>query len=209
MVVVRCSFPNCPFATDDVTEALAIALLSNHAFAHSTPPAEPPQAPTLRGPKLDRPKVNVGISIEEWNMFARRWEVFRSGSGIDDTSAPSQLFQCAGPDLGDSLLKANPNAASESTTSLITAMRSLGVIPVAVCVLQTELLQLKQERDKAFRAFTARVRGKAETCVYTTQCDCGKDVDYTNHIIRDVLLNGVYIHTYIHTYIHFYFNTLA
>ncbi len=180
MVVVRCSVPNCPFATDDVTEALAIALLSNLAFAHSAPPAEPPQAPTLRGPKLERPKVDVGISIEEWNMFARRWEVFRSGSDIDDTSAPSQLFQCAGPDVGDSLLKANPNAAL------------LKANPVAVCVLRTELLQFKEERDEAFRAFTARVRGKSETCVYTAQCDCGKEVDYTNHIIRDVLLNGVH-----------------
>ena len=61
------------------------------------------------------------------------------------------------------------------------------VIPVATCVQRTELLQLHQER-----AFTARVRGKAETCAYIAVCECGKDVDYTDHIIRDVLINGIY-----------------
>ena len=115
MVVVKCSVEHCPFQTEDVTEALAIALLSNHGLTHLAPPAaEPVRAPNKQGPKLERPKVDIGISIEEWNLFVCRWEVFRSGSGIDDASAPSQLFQCAGSNLGDSLLKANPNATSDS-----------------------------------------------------------------------------------------------
>ena len=157
-------------------------------------PASAGPAPELapRGPKLDRPKVNVGVSTEEWNAFIRRWEVFRIGSGIDGASAPSQLFQCAGPELGDSILKANPQAASGSLTQLLETMRSLAVIPVATGVLRTKLLQLRQERDETFRAFTARVRGKAETCALTTECECGKKVDYTHHVIRDVLLNGIY-----------------
>ena len=191
MVVVKCSVEHCPFQTEDVTEALAIALLSNHGLAHLAPPAaEPVRTPNKRGPKLEWPKVDIGISIEEWNVFVRRWEVFRSSSGIDDASAPSQLFQCAGPDLGDSLLKANPNATSNSLHDLLAAMRSLAIIPVAICVLRTELLQLRQARDEPFRAFTARVRGKAETCAYHATCECGRSADYTDHIIRDVLLNG-------------------
>ncbi|KAK3719588.1 hypothetical protein QZH41_004744 [Actinostola sp. cb2023] len=71
-------------------------------------------------------------------------------------------------------------------------MRSLAVIPVATCVLRTELLKLRQERNEAFRAFTARVRGKAETCAYSSICSCGNNVHYTDHIIRDVQLNGIY-----------------
>ncbi|XP_068700869.1 uncharacterized protein [Montipora foliosa] len=70
-------------------------------------------------------------------------------------------------------------------------MRSLAVIPVATCVLRTGLLQLRQERDEPFRALTARVRGKAETCAFSTTCECGKNVDCTDHVIRDVLLNGI------------------
>ena len=148
-------------------------------------------APVRRGPKLERPKVDLGISTEGWNVFACRWEVFCTGSGIDETSAPSQLFQCAGTELGDSLLKANPAAASDPLPQLLAGMRSLAVIPVVIGVLRTELLQLHQERDEPFRAFTARVRGKAETCAFAAACECGKSVDYTDHVIRDVLLNGI------------------
>ncbi|KAK3745249.1 hypothetical protein QZH41_001847 [Actinostola sp. cb2023] len=186
MVKVECSVPHCDFKTDDVSEAIAIALLANHGLAHqSTPPA------IARGPKLDRPKVNVGVSTEGWNVFVRRWEVFRTGSGIDNASAPAQLFQCAGIELGDNILKANPDAASDNLPQLLADKRSLAVIPVATGVLRTELLQLRQERDEAFRAFTARMRGKAETCAFATKCECGKSVDYTNQVIRDVLLNGI------------------
>ena len=195
MVVVSCSVPLCEFKTEDVSEALAIALLTNHGLAHqNTPPvvAGPVPSAALRGPKLERPKVNVGISTEEWNVFIRRWEVFCNESGIDDASAPSQLFQCAGPELGDSILKANPNAPSNTLAELLAAMRSLAVIPVATGVIRTELLQLRQVRDEPFREFTARVRGKAETCAFTAKCECGKSVDYTNHAIIDVLLNGIY-----------------
>ena len=194
MVVIACTLPTCDFKTDDVTEALAIALLANHGLAHQgtlSNVAGPSLQPVPRGPKLDRPKVNIGVSTEEWNVFTRRWEVFRTGSGIDEASAPSQLFQCAENELGDSLLKANPDAASSTLPDLLAAMRSLAVIPVATGVLRTELLQLRQERDEPFRAFTARVRGKAETCAFTTTCECGKNVDYTDHAIRDVLLNGL------------------
>ena len=55
-------------------------------------------------------------------------------------------------------------------------MRSLAVIPVATAVLCTELLQLQlhQERDELF-----------------PQCECGKNVDYTDRVIRDVLLDGI------------------
>ena len=90
------------------------------------------------------------------------------------------------------MLKDNPFIASVPLVDLIAAMRSLAVIPVATCVLRTKLLQLHKERDEAFRAFTARVQGKAETCAYIAVCKCGKDADYTDHIICDVLINGIY-----------------
>ena len=192
MVVVNCSVPNCNFKTDDVSEPLAIALLTNHALAHQLPPATDRPVTASQGPRLDRPKIEIGVSDEEWNVFVRRWTVFQTGSQIDIASAPAQLFQCAGPDLGDIILKSNPKATSLSTDDLLKSMRSLAVIPVAKGVLRTELLQLQQQRDESFRAFAARVRGKAETCAFTTACVCGKEVDYTDNIIRDVLISGMY-----------------
>ncbi|KAK3755176.1 hypothetical protein QZH41_010696, partial [Actinostola sp. cb2023] len=148
MVVVGCSVPGCEFKSDDVSEAMSIAILTNHGLAHqAAPPAIAGPAPVPRSPKLERRKVDVGVTTEEWNVFVRRWDVFRAWSGIDEASAPSQLFQCTGTEFGDSLLKVNPNPTSDSLTQLLTAMRSLAIIPVATGVLRTELLQLRQERD--------------------------------------------------------------
>lgn len=154
MVVMECSVPNCTFTPDNVSEALAIALLTNHDLPHCDPAPiviDTAPAPTATGgPKLERPKVNVGVTIEECNIFTRHWEVFCLGSGIEYTSVPSQLFQCTGTELGDSLFEANLKASSETLSQLFTAMRSLAVIPLTTCMLRTELLQLRQELDEPF-----------------------------------------------------------
>ena len=44
------------------------------------------------------------------------------------------MSQCAGDELSDSLLKANPQAASNTLSQLLTDMRSFAVIPVATGV---------------------------------------------------------------------------
>lgn len=194
MVVISCSVPSCTFKTPDVSEELVIAILKNHDIGHqSTQPTTTGTTPTqaTRAPSLDRPKVDVGVTTEEWNIFVRRWNVFQTGSGITEAQAPAQLFQCAGPQLGDNILKAHPQATSGTLDLLLQTMRSLAVIPVATGVLRTELLQLRQEREEPFRSFAARVRGKAETCEFITKCDCGQNVDYTPNMSRDVLLNGI------------------
>ena len=70
-------------------------------------------------------------------------------------------------------------------------MRRLAVIPVATGVLRSDLMQIRQLRDEPFRAFAARVRGKADTCAFTIDCTCGLKINYTDHMIRDTLLNGI------------------
>jgi hypothetical protein len=122
--------------------------------------------------------------------------LFLKCSGIGIETAPSQLFQCAADPLGDALLKIDPTIVSRGVNEVLQAMKALAVIPVATGVLCSELIALKQKRDEPFRSFSARVRGKAETCTYTTvcTCECGEttDVDFTDHMIRDVLVAGIY-----------------
>ena len=151
----------------------------------------PRAAVVIKDPKLDRPKVNIGVTLEEWNIFKRRWDVFVSGSGLDPDASSSQLFQCAGDELGDSLLKTDPSIVSKPTSVVMGAMKSPAVIVVATGVMRAELVRMQQERDESFRAFASRVRGKAETCVYITKCTCHREVDFTDSIIRDVLIAGM------------------
>ena len=191
MVIVNCSFRGCTYATPDLTPEVIGPLLTIHALEHSSPQTHA----SSRGPKLHRPTIDVGVDEEVWNAFVRRWETFKLGSDISDQAAPVQLFQCASDALGDLLLKTNPRLMTLSTPEVLSIMRSIAVIPVARGVNRAELFKMNQSGDEAIRTFAARVRGKAETCAFTTsvKCDCGKDVkaDYTEEVIKDIILAGI------------------
>ncbi len=137
----------------------------------------------------------MGVDSETWNAFERRWENFSRGCGIDAASASLQLFQCTSIDLGDVLLKADTTITMKSIVEVITAMKSLAVIPVSRGVKRAELVTMQQSPDETFWAFSARVRGKAETCCFTLEamCRCShvNTVDYTDETIRDILLVGI------------------
>ena len=178
---------------------MAIAYLNAHMYAHMSPPAQQqPAASGVRrgGPKLDRPTIKTGVSMEEWIMFTRRWNIFREGSHIADDNVSHHLFQCADEALGDALLKTDPDIIRRSIDVVLNTMKKLAVIPVATGIIRSELLEMKQLRDEAFRKFASRVRGKAETCEYETSvvCRCTEvvSVNVTDHIMRDVLLAGIY-----------------
>ena len=189
---IKCPIAGCDFSTGLLPEAVAVVLLSTHAISHK----QSNTANVPMGPKLDRPRVELGISMEKWNLFERKWNVFKSGSGIPDNLAAAQLFQCADEALGDSLLKIDPNIVDTTVDTVLGKMKSLAVIPVAISVLRAELLEMKQKRDEPFRTFASRVRGKAETCEFFARmnCVCGQlnRLDYTDHMMRDVLVAGIY-----------------
>ena len=78
MVVLDCPIPGCGFQTNDVDVIGAAAILNVHAHAHATASPAPP--PFHRAPKLERPKIGLNASTEDWNAFIRRWDTFRVGS---------------------------------------------------------------------------------------------------------------------------------
>eukprot|EP00111_Clytia_hemisphaerica_P020937 TCONS_00061733-protein len=188
MVELQCPVPGCEYQTPaGSSETVACTLLS----ANSTIHMGGGRARIPSGPKLDRPKVDSGLNQEEWNLFLRRWEAFVIGSGLEANNCSTQLFQCASQSLGDSLLRSNPGIMNRPTNELLESMKSLAVVAVATCVTRTELMNMHQERDEQFRIFSSRVRGKAETCNYKTRCTCDNTIDFTDSIIRDVLIAGI------------------
>ena len=61
------------------------------------------------------------------------------------------------------------------------------VIPVAISVQRSELLNLTQCDIETVRSFFARIRGLAITCKYSLACDeCARKVDFTNVIAKDI-----------------------
>ena len=151
-ITIKCPVPDCEYETGEATEAVAVALLNAHVTIHNKAVAAVPTTPPIsdRGPKLERPKVDIGISEEEWNMFYRRWELFVRCSGVT-----SHLIQCATDTLGDAVLKVRPKITDAPVDECLKLMKSLAVIPVAKGVLRSELLSMSQKRDETFRAFVA------------------------------------------------------
>ena len=113
------------------------------------------------------------------------------GSGINKTLATAEFFQCASQSLGDSFLKSDAEIFSKLLQKLLSSMRRFAVIPVATGVLRSDLMQMRELRDQPFRAFAARVRGKTDTCAFSVDCPCRLKVNYTDHMIRNTLLNGI------------------
>ena len=163
---ITCPIEGCEYSTGEHSEAVAIAYLNAHMYAHQQPrqapalatPSQPGNVIRGNGPKLDRPRIEAGVSMEDWIMFKRRWKIYKEGSNIPDSQASHHLFQCADTHLGDALLKTDPDIANKSINQVLAAMQKLAVIPVAIGILRAELLDMKQERDETFRKFSSRVK---------------------------------------------------
>ncbi len=195
---LECPIEGCTYKTGKASEAIACCLLLAHMAKHMPITASQQLPPTLAtpapcGPKLEHPKVDLGITPERWNIFKCWWNAFVVGSGIDPHTSSAQLLQCAGNALGDVLLKSDPDIVSKPTLDVMAVVKELAVVAVATGVTHAELVQLKQKRDESFRSFAARVHGKVETCQYKTKCTCTppQSVDFTDIIIRGVLLAGI------------------
>ena len=68
--MVKCPIEGCSYDTGEADPAVIVALLNLHALSH-TKPTLPSQ------PKLDRPKIDIGVEEEVWNGFIRRWEALK------------------------------------------------------------------------------------------------------------------------------------
>ena len=94
MVVLCCAYPGCNFKTDDSSESVNSIILQSHVFGHATAATQPAvESASVSAPKLDRPRIDAGVSLEMWNIFVRRWDLFKRGCSIDDSLAAPQLFQ--------------------------------------------------------------------------------------------------------------------
>ena len=199
MTVLSCPIPGCGFQTADVDVIGAAAILNVHSHVHASPALSASSAP-LKGPKLERPKLRMNATTEDWNAFVRRWDTFCAGSCITAAAAPGQLLECTSEQLGNIVLRADPSFTSHSLDDALKVLKSLAVVPVALGVLRSQLAALRQNPDEPFRTFAASVQGKAETCEFRTRysgicANCKSsysgDVYYTDEVIRDVLLNGI------------------
>ena len=195
MPAVSCPTPDCMFVTDDVDASIAAVLLTIHNNMHTTPTAgASPGEGRQRAPKIDRPTIAKSSTEENWNSFLARWEMFKRGTRLMPGEIVQHLFQCCEEELGNDILQSHPDSTRGDESNLLSAIKRLAVIPVAVSVRRSDLLSIRQDHGENVRSFYARISGKAATCAYFIDCPsttCNQQVNFTDIIAKDVLISGL------------------
>ena len=106
-----------------------------------------------------------------------------------------QLLECCEEELRKDITRsAGGSLSNKSEDEVLKAIKILAVREENAMIARVELFNMQQDHDELVRAFGAKIRGQANTCKYTIQCtseDCTQEINYTDHILRDVLIRGV------------------
>ena len=187
MPAIKCPYTDCPYTTDDVEANIAVELLKIHGLSHAAPQN------AAKVEKVSRPSISSGISAADWSYFETRWKEYAEATNIKGKTLILQLLECCDEQLRRDLTRDTIGAlTSKSEEELIDGMKKFAVREENPMVARVELHSMVQGHDEAVRVFGARVRGQANVCKYTLKCKhCSRDVDYTDHIIRDVISQGL------------------
>ena len=200
MPAFRCPFPNCNFATADISEGLASTMLTIHASgAHApTPTPAPPTrdaAQQSRAEKVRRPTISAAGTGEDWKYFTARWDEYTAATGIVAREKVLQLLECCDEELRKDLTRnAGCSLANTAEADVLKAIKLLAVRQENVMVAQDKLWQMQQDHDEPIRTFGARIRGQASMCNFNITCSsatCEQVTSFMDQILRGVLVRGV------------------
>ena len=193
MPAIPCSHAQeCDYVTDsEATISEAITLLQMHEKAkheHQISTSNP-----LKADKVRRPTITGGGSSEDWQYFVTRWEEYASATKLADKDKVLQLLECCDEQLRRDLTRAAGGTLStKPENEVMEAIHKLAVREENTMVARFTLHQMVQEVDEPIRNFGARIKGQANVCKYNTECsNCDHSIDYTDEILRDVLVRGL------------------
>ena len=189
MPEVSCPFTGCQYSTGDVIPTLALELLKIHGLSH----ASQQNTAAAKVEKVTRPSINTGVSPADWKYFETRWSDYVEATSITGKTLIIQLLECCDEQLRRDLTRNTVGSLTSKTSDeILTSIKKLAVREENPMVARAELHSMIQGHDEPVRGYCARVRGQAAVCKYTIECpDCAHIVDYTDHVIRDVVSQGL------------------
>jgi hypothetical protein len=164
MPEILCHLPACTFATPDVDSAVAAVMLGHHLSSAHPAPAQ------RKAPTIPQPKVAANIYEDQWDSFTREWAVYKETVSMPAGKIPVYLLSCCSQDLKSSVERADPAVTTKSEANVLAVIKRHAVVSVAVSVLRTELLVMKQDHGENVLAFASRALGKARNCKLTVRC---------------------------------------
>ena len=188
MPKVKCSFPDCPYTTNDLPAKLVLKLLDIHAGSHATLPQR-----TVKVDRVRRPTISSAGTSEEWQYFQTRWGEYVAATKISGTDRVIELLECCDDQLRKDLTRAaGKSLTTQSEEEVLRAIKRLAVREENIMVAWVALHNMCQDNNETIRSFSARIRGQANVCHYNTACpNCSTTVDFTDCILRDVLARGI------------------
>ena len=189
-VTVECEHAGCDKSVTAESGAVALGLLQLHQKNVHDSATATKQKP----PKVERPRLSRGVSAEEFATWQKRYELWKGSTSLAAGELPCQLIACCDSDLESALIQYHSDIAEVDEAEILQRIKALAVLDVAATVRVTEMLGLKQQHGESARAFAARLRGKAQTCAFEVTCSktgCGTKTQYTDQIVRYVLLAGL------------------
>ena len=118
--------------------------------------------------------------------------VYKETVSIPADRVAVYLLACCDQDLKSSVERADPAISSKVESDVLSAIKRHAVVSVAVSVLRTELLVMKQDHEENIIAFASRALGKARNCKLVVKCPHDSNVDYSEDIVKQVILAGMY-----------------
>ena len=191
--MIKCPFPSCSFSTEDIEEAGA--QLTIHGYSHI--PAAPVQVPAqeVRKAKVKAPSIGLNSSEEKHKFFEKRWTAYKNTTGVTGNELTGQLMDTCSEDLRLAMFQDDSEIESRDEAAIIESIKKLAVKKQNAMVSRIGLYSLQQEADEGIRNFVARIKGQAELCSYTVKCTadgCETNVRYTDQVVRDTLIRGMY-----------------
>ena len=174
MPKVKCSYPDCPYTTDDLPAELVLKLLDIHTGSHATLPQ-----PTVKIERVRRPTISSAGTSEEWQYFQTHWGEYVATTKISGTDRVIQLLECCDDQLRKELTRAaGKSLTTQSEEEVLKAIKRLA-IRENIMVVRVALHDMRQDNDETIRSFGARIRGQANVCQYNTACpNCSTTVDF-------------------------------
>ena len=192
-VTLKCEAPGCEAIKEADSLETCIALMQLHQTnVHESGGAR------QRPPKMPRPELAQDITEEDWHVFTKRWELFCRGTSLAPQQISAQLLACCEPTLHTALLREDPGIADKPEADILSSMKRLSVLKVALCARRAALLCTRQDPGEPVRQYVARLRGRANVCQWQAsgpcsepECEGATVVDYTDELVKLVLLNGL------------------
>ena len=117
-----------------------------------------PAAANVKAPPLPQPKLVGRVHDDVWDIFKGEFNVFKAANNIPQDRVNMYLITCCDSELKASVQKETPDLMTKTEAEVLEAIKRQAVITVATCVLQTELVGLKQENNETIRQFLSRAR---------------------------------------------------